>query len=139
MASNANITINDGESTPVARTFGPDSIEAGVATYKDRSIGVPGGYGMITMSRPKAPSDLVNGSYKCVVQLMLPKLETASGSTTSGFEPAPRVAYNCVARTEFWLPVRSTEQDRKNLRVLLKNLIDNATIVAAVEDLEFVW
>ena len=139
MASNANIVIVDGEATPVTRTFGPDSIENGVATYKDRASGVPVGYGSISLSRPKEPQDKVNGSYKCVVQLMLPKLETVSGSTTSGFEPAPRVAYNCVARCELWLPVRSVEQDRENLRVLLRDLLDDAIVVSLIEDLEFVW
>lgn len=139
MASNANIVIQDGETTPVTRTFGPDAIEVGKASYKDRSGGVPAGYGTISVSKPTAPQDQVNGSYKVVVQLMLPKMETVSGSTTSGFEPAPRVAYNCVARMEFWLPARSTTQDRKNLRVLLQDLLGDAIVIDVIDDLEFVW
>jgi len=139
MASNANIVIQDGEATPVTRTFGPDAIEAGQAFYKDRSGGIPSGYGTITVSKPKAPQDQANGSYKVVVQLMLPKMETVSGATSGGFEPAPRVAYNCVARMEFWLPVRSSTQDRKNLRVLLQDLLGDAIIIDVIDDLEFVW
>lgn len=139
MASTANIVINDGENTPVARTFAPDGIPENGAEFKDRSGGIPLGYGMIKISRPKAPQDMVNGSYKSVVQLMLPKLETVSGSTTQGFEPAPRVAYTCVAKLEVWLPVRSTTQDRKNLRTLFKNLLENATVVDVIDDLEYVW
>jgi hypothetical protein len=139
MASNASIVIQDGESSPVTRTFAPDNIESGVATYKDRSSGIPVGYGTLTVSRPKTPQDLVNGSYKAVVQLTLPKLETISGSEESGFTPAPRVAYNCIARVEVWLPVRSTTQDRENLRVLLIDALADAIIVDVIEDLEFVW
>lgn len=139
MASNATITIADGEATPVNRNFAPDGIPDTGAEYKDRSSGIPVGYGMIKISRPKAPADVVNGSYKAVVQLMLPKLETASGSTTAGFEPAPRVAYTCVARLELWLPVRSSVQDRKNLRTLLRNLLADAIVIDVIEDLEYVW
>lgn len=139
MASNANIVINDGEAMPIARTFTPDGIDGGVAVYSDRSGGIPVGYGKITMTRPKTPQDAQNGSYKCTLQLMLPKLEVIAGSDVAGFTPASRVAYNCVAKVEYWLPVRSTTQDRKNLRTLLANLINSTIPVDAVEDLEFVW
>ncbi len=139
MASNATITIADGEATPVNRAFAPDGIPDTGAEYKDRSLGIPVGYGMIKITRPKAPADLVNGSYKVVVQLMLPKLETASGSTTAGFEPAPKVAYTCVMRLEAWLPVRSSTQDRENLRTLFQNLLGNAIVIDVIDDLEYVW
>lgn len=139
MASNASIVLVDGESTPVTRTFAPDGIENGVAVYKDRALGIPVGYGTISVSRPKAPQDLINGSYKVVAQLTLPKLETVSGSDESGFTPAPRVAYNCVVRAEMWLPIRSAMQDRKNLRVLFRDMLEDALIVDVIDDLEFVW
>lgn len=139
MADNANIVIVDGAATPLTRTFGPDKIENGVATYKDRSGGITAGYGMISITRPKEPQDKVNGSEKVVVQLMLPKLEIVSGSAISGFEPAPRVAYNCVARCEFWLPVRATTQEKENLRVLLIDLLGDAILVDLIDEGEFVW
>lgn len=139
MANNANIVINDGEATPIAHTFAPDGIDGGVAVYSDRNTGVPVGYSKITMTRPKTPQDAANGSYKMTVQLMLPRLEEVSGSGNSGYSPAPRVAYTLVAKTEFWLPARSTTLDRKNLRVLHVNAISNAIPAKAIDDLEFVW
>lgn len=141
MASNANIAVNDGESTPVTRTYNPSGFKDGgvIALYEDRTSGVPAGYGRLTLSRPKEPQDKVNGSYKCSISLFLPKMETVSGSSESGFVPAPRVAFEHVGKVEFWLPVRGGTQDRKNLRTLLLNLLNSSTVTKLVDDIEFVW
>nr|UYL94456.1 MAG: hypothetical protein [Sanya fiers-like virus 18] len=54
MAQIANVVINDGQATPVAHTFNPDSIDAqGVARWADRSTGIAVGFPTLSLSLRK--------------------------------------------------------------------------------------
>jgi len=70
------------------------------------------------------------------VKLVTPILEQTSPSTSTGIQPAPTVAYNCIGKLELVLPDRSTIQNRKDLLAMMRDLIDEALITESVESLD---
>jgi hypothetical protein len=104
----------------VDSTLSPEGINPqGVAKWVNRSIttpnplGVAVGYPSLTMSvRPPTKASRVS---KVTVKLVLPTLEQTSPSTMTGIQPAPTLAYNCMAVMEFMLPERSTLAERQSL------------------------
>lgn len=134
MAAIAAITIADGQATPVNHTFNPVSTEP--ANFRENgSASVPVvGQPSIVVDTSLNPSQ--TGVSKAKVTLVIPVLETASGSTVGGFTPAPAVAYYLTAKLEMLLPSRSTSAQRKDLRVMLKNLLLDNQVVQAVDNLE---
>lgn len=139
MSAIAPIVINDGQSTPVAHTFAPVTIDAqGVAKWADRSTGISVGFPGLSYSL-KNPSGQ-SRSYKMTAKVTLPVLEQTSPSTSTGIQPAPTVAYNCIANIELVLPERSTLADRKNLIAFVRNYLANAAVITAgVENYETVY
>lgn len=142
MAARSNIVINDGQTTPVAHTFSPNSGDGNVPgvsviSFEDRSGGIMVGFPTFSISTRKPTKALK--SHKLAITLKVPTLETVSNSTVSGIAPAPTVAYDVVFRGEFILPERSTTAVRKDLLAYVKNLFANATVTTAVQDLESPW
>lgn len=123
MAAQANIVVNDGEATPVSRTFAPRGVNNGVALWQDVTYNpVIAGFGEIRQEL-KRPVDPASEVYKVIWTMALPILETVSTTgTSSGYSAAPKVAYVLRGKAEFWLPTRCTTQDRKNLEMCFKNL-----------------
>jgi hypothetical protein len=132
MAAIAPITINDGKATPVAHIFNPVSTVP--ATYRENGVStvpVIGENEIILV--PKKVSGTI---HKTLVTLRVPVLEVQSGSSYAGYEAPPKVAYYLQANVEFLTPMRSTKDQRKDLRVLTANLLANAQVIALVEALE---
>lgn len=136
MATFANLTINDGQATPVAHTFNARRIDGIVAKYQDISGGIALGYPTITLStrEPVQGSDV----YKVVAKVSVPVLETISGTSYAGIIAAPQLAYTTTCNMEFLLPARSTLAVRKDLLAYVKNLLANAVPTAMVHDLDMV-
>lgn len=132
MAAIAPITVNDGQATPVAHTFAPISVNPPV--YRENGdAAVPlVGEKEIVISLKKASGSV----QRAVVTLRVPVLETQSGSSYSGYEAPPKVAYYMQANLEFLLPQRSTGAQRKDLRVLAANLLADTQVVSLVEKYE---
>lgn len=98
----------------VDTTLSPDGfIQPGVAKWVDRTGGIPLAYPAMTLS-VRAPTKASN-IYKVTVKVLQPTLETISGSTPTGFTPAPTKAYDCTCVMEFMLPARSTLAERQAL------------------------
>lgn len=140
MPAFAALTINDGQATPVAHTFGPLRIdEKGVAVYLDRAAGVGIGFNKLAISlrspvgsiKPGDVSDASKRVYKAVLTLDLPTLESATA--------VPTVAHLHQARVEFTLPERGSLANRKDLIALLKNALSHANINSVLETLESVY
>jgi hypothetical protein len=132
MAAIAPITINDGKATPVAHVFNP--IMTVPPTFRENgNTAIPVvGENEIVLSLKKG-----NGTIqKAVVTFRVPVLEVQSGSSYSGYEAPPKVAYYMQANVEFFLPNRSTSAQRKDLRVFTANLLANAQVIAMIEALE---
>lgn len=139
MSAIAAIVINDGQTTPVAHTFNPVTIDSmGVAKWADRSGGISIGFPTLTYSL-KSPTK-GSTSYKLAAKVVLPVLEQTSPSTATGIQPAPTVAYNLIASIDLVLPERSVLLDRKNLIAFARNYLANAAVITAgVENYETVY
>lgn len=134
MSGIASITINDGKATPVAHTYNP--IKSEPATYREAVAGVA----QVGQGRLAVASKLTSqpaGMNRVNVKLELPVLETAAANGSySGYIAGPGVAYTTTVNVDFILPNRGTEAERKDLRVLLINALQNAQITDAVDKLQ---
>lgn len=136
MSAIAPIAIDDGQGTPVTHTYNP--IQAvDPATYSrngDTSVPVIGQEGiMLSLKMGANTSEAVN---RAKVTLRVPVLETPDGGSSSGYVAPPRVAYYLQATVDVFLPNRSTAAQRKDLRVLLSNLLLNSQVVSLVDTME---
>lgn len=149
MPAVAAIVLANGEATPVNHTFAPlgQDTKTGIWWYEDQSPRVAAssslGYPRIGI-RTKRDSEVVAGqSAKNTVtrvecMLAFPQLETL-GTSSSGFTPAPQVAYVDRVKTEFILSSRDSVADRKDVLAYAKNLLGNAVASALVQDLGAIY
>lgn len=128
MASIAPIVINN--SVPVAKTFNPTDCTTSLALWHDRTLGIDIGFPSITLSSRKLKQ--VN---RVAVTIAVPTLEVISGAD-GGYTPSPKVAYTTVANLEFLLPVRSTLLERQTIEAFVKNVMSNAFVTSAIENLD---
>jgi hypothetical protein len=135
MPQNTTIVISDGATTPVAHTFSPSRIDANnVATFQERVNGVPVGYPTLTWSLRAATT--ASPTFKLVGKLTQPKVITVTD--TSG-KTVTTVDYTNIGTIELVSSQRATLQERKDLRVLLSNLLLNTSIVSSADNLESFW
>lgn len=138
MAAIAALTLADGQAAPVNHTFNPVNIDAtGVARWADRVGGIAIGYPVVSVSLRSPTKD--SRAYKLVIKVVSPTLEVTSPSTSTGIQPAPTKAYDCIFSGEMVLPERSTQAQRKDLLAFVKNMLANAVVTNAVNDFESVY
>lgn len=128
MATRANIVVNDGASTPVAHTYNPLGKPAGseYEFYVERVSGKPEFQSEI---RIKTQQPSKSGQpYKVLVTLIQPKTVNVSGIDT--LDRQSRIDLT------FTVGSKSVTQDRKDLRIMLANLLANSQIVGIVDNLE---
>lgn len=96
-------------------------VQPGVAKWADRSGGIPLLYPSLTVS-VRLPT---SGSKVCrvVTKLVLPTADVTAPSTSTGIQPAPSKAYECLAQLEMVFPERSTQAERNTLRSLLLSVL----------------
>lgn len=131
MSAIAAITVADGKGTPVNHVYQP--IESGKQSlYRTQDSALP----LLGQEVVKVSIKTVNPQVKSVVvSLDLPALESATGANSSGYTAAPKVAYTNRVTCTFMLPDRGTAAQRTDLRTLLKNLLANAQIIDAIDNL----
>lgn len=129
MATFADIVLNDGQTTPVARTFKVKLNDMQATVWEERSAGVPIGYAIVRVQTKDTPT-----VRKVSLSVSVPTLEAVAGSNPSGFTPAPKVAYIHRFSGEFILPQRGSTQERKNVKAFITNLLGNATITSIIND-----
>lgn len=132
MAQIANIAIADGAPTPVTHTFFPLASRPD-ALYRESLSALPlVGQGVVSLvNRSPANAQL----QRVRVKLELPALETATGNNAEGYTAAPKVAYVNSVVVDMILPARGTVQQRKDLRVMLSNLLKDAQVIDLVDNL----
>lgn len=133
MAAIADIVIADGQTTPVNKTFGPDSIKNDVAQWFDRSGGIAVGYPTITTSVRPPSRNSTSRVNKVQVKIVVPVLEQVAPSTIW------TKAYECTFTGEFLMHERATLQNRKDILAFAKNLLGHAVATNAVHNLEPVY
>lgn len=140
MPAQANIVINDGQTTPVAHTFVPDGALQGAdgkvfADWVDRSPSVKVGYWKIREQHSKPNG---NGVEKIRFVIERPVLEVP-GSVVVGFNPAPTKAYEPAASIEYLLPERASEAELADLAALVKNFTALTFVTDKVKKRERSW
>lgn len=143
MATAVAITLADAQATPVNHTFNPVGLDSNKTFwFVDQSQTNAIGYWRISVEITQ-PANAQPGEssqkrvYRVRIGLHEPILENVSNSTISGIAPAPTVAYIPRSFTEFILPERAVLLDRKNLRKMVANLLNDANIVNVIESLNF--
>jgi len=134
MTAIANLVLNDGQATPVAKTFTPTRAALDEAMWQDRTSGIFTGMPTILLSsrKPNKTSDL----FKVRATVKLPVMEVVSNATYSGITPAPQVAYTLQATVDLILPARSSLQNRKDIRSFVANLLSNTQLTNLVDNFE---
>jgi hypothetical protein len=136
----ANIVLADALATPVNHTFSPARQgllgSTSVAEWEDRAAntGIPVGFYKIHTQFLRPNKD--RKTYRMVLKISLPVLETVSNSTVSGIAPAPTVSYTPLAQMEFVIPERASLQARKDLRKMAFNMLNDTQIVNMIENLD---
>lgn len=131
MSAQSNIVINDGQTTPVAKTFSARGADLHLATWKDTSSGISIGMPTITISNKE--QDGSNGAYRVEARITVPVLETISGDA-GGYTPSPKVAYKMFGKVELVSPNRATLQNRKDLVAFVKNLMAHTIVTETLVD-----
>lgn len=135
MPQASNISLADGQATPVVHTFEPVRTGADVAHYEDKSATQYIGFWKLAMQlkRPSGPSKQANRNLEAIIRLETPVLETL-GTADSGLTPAPTVAFRPQVEVRFTLPERCSLQQRKDLRTMLANFMGQLTMADLVEN-----
>lgn len=145
MPQAANIVLADAADTPVNHTFVPLGQDSnGVFWFEDQSAPSAIGFWRISVEtkRPPQPQAGVSAdgrTNRVRVGLHEPTLANVTNSTVTGVEPAPQLAYVVRSFTEYVLPERASLLNRKNIRKMSAALLANSQIIAAVENLEWIY
>lgn len=136
MSAIAPIAIVDGAAVPVTHTFNPvQTVDP--ATYKrngDTATPIVGQEQVLLSLKIGAnTSEAVN---RARVTLRIPVLETPDGGSSAGYVAPPKVAYFMQATVDVFLPNRCTAAQRKDLRVLVSNLLLNSQVVSLIDTME---
>ena len=129
MATFADIVLNDGQATPVAKTYKVKLNDMQATVWEERSSGIPIGYAIVRVQTKDTPT-----VRKISLSVAVPTLEAVAGANPSGFTPAPKVAYVHRFNGEFIMPLRGSTQERKNVKAFAANLLSNATLTAVIVD-----
>lgn len=130
----ADISITDGKTTAVTHVFKP--VQSGLES-KYKRIGVAGQSAAAaeTIVAVAKLASTANGVNKIELDLSIPVSEVVTGSSGQGYTPAPAIAHIPRAKVTFFVHQRSTVDERKDLRVMLSNLLKDGQIVDLVDNL----
>lgn len=135
--------VNDGELTPVAHTFTPVGrtkdgywiFEQTTPTPDNALSAIRCHVRLVRESMSSAAGTKLGGAARVHLRMWLPIMETLS-TNDAGIVPPPTVAYTLFAEANYVLPERSTEQQRKNLRVLTSGTIVSSQILDMIYKLQ---
>lgn len=120
------IVINDGQATPVAKTFSPEGPISGGMSFVERTAGLFAGFWRlsVTLKQSKTVS-------RAAYWLAIPKVEVVNGVNV-----VTRVAR---AKSEFIYDQLATTAERNDLYALHSNAGANTTVRTVCRDLEALW
>jgi hypothetical protein len=139
MSAQANIVLNDGQTTPVAHTFNPKGARTqpngkSVALWRDQSQANAEGYW--TLKEEHTPPN-GNGMEKFRFIIDRPTLESpASGGS---FVPPPTRAFGSIGVVEIWVHKRALDAELKDIAALVKNFTATTYFTDAIVKREPAW
>lgn len=126
MAQASNITINDGQATPVAKTFNPEAVTPSLSTFVERTAGIAAGF--IRLSVSTLFSNGKRTTNRARFNVALPITAVVDGNTV--------VVRTLRANCDVILPDGCTDAERKDLYAYLYNGLNHTLIKGAVRDLD---
>lgn len=129
MAQAAAITINDGQGTPVAVTFSPESISPQASIFTDRTSGVAVGFRRLAVSSKFA--SVKGGVNRGKFTVEYPVTAVVNGVTT--------VAYTLRASVDVIIPDGASTTERNNLYAFLQNGLANTLVRGGLRDLDPIY
>lgn len=129
MPAQTALTINDGQTTPVAHTYSPDGQKNGLITWSDKSAATQPGY-------PKIHLELSNpvpqrNTNKFSIGFYNPKEAVVDGVTA--------VVSPCTAKLDINFAPEATEQQRKDTLAYIRNFLANADVTTSITKVEPFW
>lgn len=133
MPNNAPITIKDGKTTPADHVFAPVRIDAkGLAMFNENIAAN-------LIGRPSLSYAVSGGSggaaYKVALQINVPKVVTVTDSNGT----RDVVQHTPLAKVEFVFQSTTSAQERKDVRMLIANALNHATLGPAIDNVESFW
>jgi hypothetical protein len=127
----ASVTINDGATTPVAHTYVPKGVQAGVGTVEERAA-VTAGNAVLTFSHNRSANRLrarIRGRWPVV------QTETINGVSR------PVVVRESACDLSFSFDAGSTLQERKDCLALIRNFLAESQPMAykTIVECEEAW
>lgn len=128
MTAFAALTLADGQTTPANVTFNPSSIDSdGVASYlTSDSVFDSKKKVTIKVQQPKNGSSVS----RVTLRVAVPIMDTVDTSKKVG---------ECLATVNAVIPKVSSEQQRKDIRAFVANLLDHAAVTAAFVNVESIY
>lgn len=126
MPAIAALTINDGQTVPVAKTFNPNTTDGARAEWADRSPSIPAGFRKI--SYEVLPPNGSRTVHRVLAGFMCPTVATVNSVDTV-------VRYNS-AQVTLNLHPDSTVQERKDLLAYVANFLGLSSVKSSVENIE---
>jgi hypothetical protein len=126
MPVRANLTVNDGQATPAAHTFAVNGDKGAVASFVDKTSGIP--IGFIELGHEVRFAKSVGAANSVLMSVNLPTLGTVNGVTQK--------VRNSSALVRFNFAQDSTDQERKDLVAYVINGLGNATIRPSLYNIE---
>lgn len=123
-----NIVLKNGADTPVDVTFKTKTNDNRISLWEDRSAGVPIGYPIVRLQTSDSKS-----VRKVKISIAVPKVESGSTDST-GFSPAPRVAFTHRATQEFFLPMQGSRAERADILAYMRSCLDDPDFVSIILD-----
>lgn len=128
------ITIADGKSTPLSHVFQPIT-SSPEALYKRTGVAGQTAAAMESVVLKLSPAKKVDGVNIVSIELSVPVMEQAAGGSSSGYVAPPAVAHTLRFKGNLYLHNRSITEDRKDLRVLVSNLLKDAQVIDLIDNL----
>lgn len=126
MAQASAIVINDGQATPVATTFSPESVTPALSSFADRLSGIAMLFRKVSISTTFAKG-------KSTVNKARMDITIPVGVTVNGQQAVARILR---AKVELILPDGSTDAERKDLYAFTRNALANTLVQGAMRDLD---
>lgn len=126
MPAIAALSINDGQTTPVAHSFNPVTTDGAAAKWADRSPTIPSGYR--TISHEVLPPSGQRTVNRITLGFMIPVVATVNGVDTVVRYSSGQVILN--------IHPDSLLQERKDLLAYMANTLANANVKTSVENIE---
>lgn len=126
MSAIATVFAFDGNTTPVGHLFTPLSVtregNAVLASWRETGLNAP------IIAQPRVSLKLErskNGVYRSELKVVVPVMESILNQNAAGYTASPKVAYESTMYAVGLFNERATPTDRRIVRMLLTNMLNN--------------